>query len=229
SIVKIKDSDLQILADRDVKERAQEFVLQYRTQIERYIDLHPEFLGALLPLPQDDHALPIIREMLAAGSCAGVGPMAAVAGVIAQYVASGLLREGCREVMVENGGDIYLKRNRQCTVALFAGKSPLSLQVGVKIAETRMPVAVCTSSGTVGHSLSFGLADSVTVIGKSAAVADAAATRLGNEVGRSNKAEKGIRQALEVGRTIRGVDGIVVIRADKIGAAGDVELVKLVP
>lgn len=229
SIVQVKDTDLHILADRDVKFRAMELVLQYRTQIEHYIQHHPGFLGALLPQQPDALAPPIIREMLAAGISAGVGPMAAVAGVIAQYVAIGLLAEGCREVIVENGGDIYLKRERACMVAIFAGQSPLSLRVGVNLAVTRMPIAVCTSSGTIGHSLSFGLADSVTVLGLSAAVADAAATRLGNEVGRSNCSERGIRQALEVGRTIKGVDGIVVILGDKIGAVGEVELVKLVP
>ena len=153
--------------------------------------------------------------------------MAAVAGVIAQYVAVGLMAEGCREVMVENGGDIYLRRDEDCTVAIFAGESPLSLQVGVKIAAEKMPLSVCTSSGTIGHSLSFGRADSVTVIAASAALADATATRIGNEVGRAAGKDSGIGQALEVGRAIEGVDGVVVICGEKIGAVGDVELVQI--
>jgi uncharacterized protein len=225
SLVRVKDTDLHILADREVTDLAQELVLQYRLPIERYIQLHPEFAPALTPLAPDPLAPPIVREMLAAGSSAGVGPMAAVAGVIAEYVGKALLRHGCQEVMVENGGDIYISRNRDCRVAIFAGQSPLSMRTGIKLAGRSMPIAVCTSSGTVGHSLSFGLADSVTVVARSTALADAAATRLGNEVGRARGGDRGIKRALEMSRTIPGVLGVVVICGEKIGAVGEVELV----
>jgi hypothetical protein len=223
----IKDTDLHILADREVSDRAQELALQYRLQIEKYIEKHPEFAGSLLPLAPDALAPPIVRQMLAAGSNAGVGPMAAVAGVIAEFVAKGLLQNGCLEVVVENGGDIYIHRSRDCTVAIFAGESSLSLQVGVKLARASLPTAVCTSSGTVGHSLSFGLADSVTVIARSAALADAAATRLGNEVGRGPGGKSGINRVLAKSREIAGVLGVVVICGEQIGAVGDVELVTI--
>ncbi len=227
SFVKISETDLHILADREVADLAQKLVLQYRLQIEKYIRQHPEFASALLPLPADPLAVPIVKEMLAAGSTAGVGPMAAVAGVIAEYVGRGLLKSGCREVMVENGGDIFINRSEDCTVAIFAGESSLSLQTGLKLARNTMPIAVCTSSGTVGHSLSFGLADSVTVIAKSTPLADAAATRLGNEVGRAAGGSTGIKRALAKSRDIAGVLGVVVICGEKIGAVGDVELINL--
>lgn len=227
SFVKIKDTDLHILADLEVSDWGFELALQYRLQIENYIKQRPEFLGALSPLSQDILAPPIVKEMLVAGSMADVGPMAAVAGVIAEYVGKALLQRGCREVMVENGGDIYINRSRDCTVAIFAGKSSLSLQVGIKLAASMMPVAVCTSSGTVGHSLSFGLADAVAVVARSTALADAVATRLGNEVGTSLSGDAGIKRALQVGQTIEGVLGVVVICGEKIGAVGNVELVKL--
>lgn len=222
----IKDTDLHILADREVSSLAQELALRYRLQIEKYIEKFPEFARALAPLPPDALAPPIVREMLAAGSAAGVGPMAAVAGVIAEYVGRGLLQSGCLEVIVENGGDIYIHRNRDCTVAIFAGESPLSLRVGVKLARLVLPMAVCTSSGTVGHSLSLGLADSVTVLARSTALADAAATRLGNEIGRSPGGH-GMKKALEKSRDIGGVLGVVVICREKIGAVGEVELVRI--
>lgn len=227
SFARIKDTDLHILADREVGDLAQKLALEYRLQIERYIQKHPKFALALLPLPPDALAPPIIKEMLAAGRSAGVGPMAAVAGVIAEYVGSGLLQNGCREVMVENGGDIYINRSQGCTVAIFAGESSLSMRAGVKLAGQMMPIAVCTSSGMVGHSLSFGLADSVTVIARSTALADAAATRLGNEVGRRADGDGGIKRALEKSRGISGVLGVVVICGEKIGAVGDVELVSV--
>lgn len=227
SFARIKDTDLHILADREVSDLAQKLALQYRLQIEKYIQQHPEFASALSPLSPDALAPPIVKEMLAAGSSAGVGPMAAVAGVIAEYVGRGLVQSGCREVMVENGGDIYINRSRDCTVAIFAGESSLSLRVGVKLAGHAMPIAVCTSSGTVGHSLSFGLADSVTAIAGSTALADAAATRLGNEVGRGSGGDGGIEKALEKSRGISGVLGVVVICGEKIGAVGDVQLVSI--
>ncbi|MBU1568097.1 MAG: UPF0280 family protein [Proteobacteria bacterium] len=227
SFAKIKDTDLHILADLEVSAWAFELALQYRLQIEKYIELRPEFLSALSPLAPDALAPPIVKEMLAAGQVADVGPMAAVAGVIAEYVGKALLQRGCREVMVENGGDIYISRTSDCTVAVFAGQSTLSLKVGIKLTAAMMPVAVCTSSGTVGHSLSFGLADAVVVLAGSTALADAAATRLGNEVGTSTSGVEGIKRALRVGPTIEGVQGVVVICGEKIGAVGKIELVKL--
>jgi ApbE superfamily uncharacterized protein (UPF0280 family) len=228
SFVQIKDTDLHILADREVTARALDLALQYRLQLEQYIKQRPEFLSALTPLAPDALAPPIAAEMLAAGSSAEVGPMAAVAGAIAEYVGRALMRDGCREVVVENGGDIFINRSRDCTVAIFAGQSPLSLKIGVKLASARMPIAVCTSSGTVGHSLSFGRADAVTVIARSTPLADAAATRLGNEVGGEIGKDDGIQRALKVGRTIAGVLGVVVIRGERMGAVGDVELVRLI-
>ena len=227
SFVKIKDTDLHLLADRDVASAAFELALQYRLQIEKYIEANPHFLPALRPVASDILAPPIVKEMLAAASVAGVGPMAAVAGVIAEYVGKGLLQRGCTEVMVENGGDIYLNRKRECTVAIFAGQSPLSMQVGIKIGAADMPLGVCTSSGTVGHSLSFGRADAVVVLAASTALADAAATRLGNEVGTTASGDAGIARALQVGQSINGVLGIVVVCGDKIGAVGKIELVEL--
>jgi len=228
SFVRVKDTDLHILADRDVTLWGKNLALQYRLQVESYIRKNPDFAHSLTPLARDGHFLPLIKEMFDAGLKAGVGPMAAVAGTIAEYVGRALVNKGCMEVIVENGGDIFFHRTTDCRVAIFAGESPLSNRVGVRLKAANMPVAVCTSSGTVGHSLSFGKADSVTVIAQSAALADAVATRLGNEVGNSRGGDSGIKKALETGQQISGVQGVVVICDELIGAAGEVELIKLV-
>lgn len=153
--------------------------------------------------------------------------MAAVAGAIAESVGRSLLLQGVEEIIVENGGDIFLSRKKDCTVAIFAGQSPLSNRVGVRIAREDMPAAICTSSGTVGHSLSFGDADSVTVLASSTSLADAVATRLGNEVGRGRGGEGGIQMALAAARQFDEIDGVVVICGALMGAVGRVELVKL--
>jgi len=180
--VQIEETDLHILASRNVRERATELVLQYRLQLQRHIERQPLFLTTLNPLPMDSLAPPLVREMLAAGQKAGVGPMAAVAGVIAEFVGKALITEGVEEIIVENGGDIYLQRQKECSVAIFAGQSPLSGKIALRLPVALMPVGVCTSSGTVGHSLSFGKADATVVVAKSTAIADAVATSIGNEV-----------------------------------------------
>jgi ApbE superfamily uncharacterized protein (UPF0280 family) len=94
--------------------------------------------------------------------------------------------------------------------------------VSIKVRKEEMPLGVCTSSGTVGHSLSFGCADACCVKSGSAALADAAATAIGNIV----KSEKDIQNGLTTGMKIEGVLGIVIIIGGQLGAAGDIELVK---
>lgn len=222
--VKVRETDLHLLAPVDVREAATDLVVRYRTQLENYLVRCPAFLDALSPLPDDPTGAPLIREMLKAGIAAGVGPMAAVAGVIAEYVGRGLLqRRDCPEVLVENGGDIFLQRNQTSTVAIYAGESPLSYRIGLKIPVSAMPVGICTSSGTVGHSLSLGRADSVTVVAPSTALADAAATRLGNEVGKGGD----FGPALKLASRLGGLTGVVIVIGEELGAWGQIELVEL--
>lgn len=227
SFFKLKDTDLHVLADRDVTDQVSELATRYRLQIERYIANHPEFAASLSPLSRDNLAPPIISSMLDGATAAGVGPMAAVAGAIAQSVAAGLLEAGHKEIIVENGGDIYLSRSCGLTVSVYAGVSPLSNRLGLKIDADEMPLGICTSSGTVGHSLSFGTADSVTVLADSASIGDAAATRLGNEVGSEKDREAGINRALKVAKTMAQLRGVLIICGETIGAVGSVELVPL--
>lgn len=222
--VKVRETDLHILAPVDVRAAATNLVIQYRTQLENYLARHPAFVEALSSLADDPTGVPLVREMLKAGQAAGVGPMAAVAGVIAEYVGRGLLkREDCPEVVVENGGDIFMQRREECTVAIFAGESPLSYRIGIKIPAEEMPVGICTSSGTIGHSLSLGRADSVTVLAQSTALADAAATRLGNEVSQAGD----LGPALALAPRIGGLAGVVIVIGEELGAWGRIELVGL--
>lgn len=223
----VGETDLHILADREVREVAYELIVRYRMQIEAHIAKEPLFLSSLVPLPQATVAPPIIREMLQAGIDAGVGPMAAVAGAMARYVGMGLVADGAEEIIVENGGDIFLHRHKDCIAAIFAGQSPLSYNVGIRIKRENMPCGVCTSSGTIGHSLSFGDADSVTVLADSVSLADAVATRLGNEVGRGRGGKDGVNRALKCASNFPAIRGVVVICNEVMGAAGDVELVRL--
>lgn len=225
NFVTFRETDLHILAPRNVEEECYNYVHRYRNQLENYISSHPDFLTSLVPLDCETLAPPIIKDMLLASIAANVGPMAAVAGAIAEHVGRDLLRAGLDEVIVENGGDVFLQRKDDCISAIFAGESPLNQKVGIRIPAASMPVGICTSSGTVGHSLSLGQADSVTVLSGSASLADAAATRLGNEV--SSGGKEMINNALEVAQTIPGLDGVVIICGEHIGAWGKIDMVGL--
>jgi ApbE superfamily uncharacterized protein (UPF0280 family) len=126
-----------------------------------------------------------------------------------------------QNVILENGGDIFLKTIREVRVGIFAGNSPLTYKINLLLKPAQMPLGICTSSGTVGHSLSFGNADAVCVVSKSSTVADAAATAIGNLV----KGKGDIRTALEKGIQIEGVLGALIIIGDQFGVIGDIELI----
>jgi hypothetical protein len=160
--------------------------------------------------------------MIAAAAATGVGPMAAVAGALAARVGRHLAPLS-PEIIVENGGDIFLAISHPATVALYAGASPLSQRVGLHLDPASSPLGVCTSSGTVGHSLSFGQADAACVLAPNAALADAAATALGNRV----RGPDTIAPALEWAAGLPEILGAVIIVGKKLGAWGRVELVPL--
>jgi len=215
----VQETDLMIQADRKLSGVSRELVLRYRGHIESYIARHREFAKTLVPWPASGPLPEIVQEMVAAARQVGVGPMAAVAGAVAQQVGQGLLAQS-REVVVENGGDLFIKLEKPATVGIYAGESPLSMRVGVNIESRAGPVAVCTSSGTLGHSLSLGVANAATVIADSCSLADAAATAIGNRVDSSSTVES----AIEFGRAIEGIQGLVVICGETIGAWGAVDL-----
>lgn len=222
--VTVKETDILVHATGPLEDITKELVLKYRGYIEAYIDQKPEFVTTLRPWHISGPAPLIVKDMAAAGEKVGVGPMAAVAGAIAEHVGLELLPH-TREVIVENGGDVFLKVDGPVTIGIFAGSSPLSLRIGLRIDSESKPLAVCTSSGTVGHSLSLGKADAVCVLSDSGALADAAATSIGNRV----QSKTDIQEALDFGKRVEGVTGIVVIIGDAVGLWGDLEIVPLNP
>jgi hypothetical protein len=157
--------------------------------------------------------------MLEASSRAFVGPMASVAGAIAEHVGEDLLKSSAN-VMVENGGDIYLNVNDHVLIGIFAGDSPLTGRIALSIEAKETPVGICTSSGTVGHSLSFGIADAVCIKSKSTALADAAATAVGNLIRKKSDIKKGLERAM----SIPGVLGVLIITGDTLAVQGNMEL-----
>ena len=218
-----KETDLTILAEKDLSLEVLHLVKEIRQPLENHIKEHPEFLKALKPLPKHNCNSSLVEKMLSAAQQAGVGPMAAVAGAIAEEVGYKLLEKFTSQVVVENGGDIFLALKRPATVALYAGKSPLSGRIGLRISEKFMPCGVCTSSGQVGHSLSLGRAEAVCVIAQDTALADAAATALANLV----KGRKSLPKVFKAAEEIPGLLGVLAIIGDQLGVKG--KAVELVP
>jgi hypothetical protein len=214
-----KETDLYIRATSNLQRKAQRLVLKYRQQLERYIEKNPDFQTSLEPITVSKNAPAIVKVMAEAGKKAGVGPMAAVAGVIAESVGKELLGFS-PEIIVENGGDIFLKVLKKRAVGIYAGDSPLTGKIGLEIKPRDTPLGICTSSGTVGHSLSRGKADAVVALAASAALADAAATAIGNKVGQVSDIDK----ALGFGRGIGGLRGVVIIIGGRVGVWGEIKL-----
>ena len=217
--VTVKETDLYLRAQKSLKEEALKAILKYRAALEQYIERHRNFLTALEPLPVAEDAPQMVREMAEAAQRAGVGPMAAVAGAIAEGVGRELMKLS-PEVIVENGGDIFLAILRRRTVGVYAGGSPFTGGIALQIEPEETPLGICTSSGTVGPSLSFGRADAVIVLSPSAALADAAATAIGNLVKEAGDLPKGI----DFAKGIAGVRGVVIIKDDQMGVWGQIRI-----
>jgi len=217
--VVVKETDLHIRARLDLTTEALAATKRYRADLESYIKSHPIFLTTLKPFEVEQDAPPIVKEMADATREVGVGPMAAVAGAIAERVGKELLPYS-EDVIVENGGDIFLKTSKERFIGVYAGESKFTKKIAFSILPEETPLGVCTSSGTVGHSLSFGYADAVIVFSPSTSLADAAATAIGNRV----RIAEDIPEALEFAQGIKGLRGVAIIKGDNMGIWGQIRL-----
>jgi uncharacterized protein len=222
--VKVRETDLWIAVNSesyrdDLVSAVEAAVLAIRRPLEQYLTSNPQMQSAFEPCLVDPDAPPIMITMVRAANKAGVGPMAAVAGAVAEQVGFFLL-ERAKEVIVENGGDIFMKVNEPVVVGVYAGTSSLSGKIALQIDPGQTPLGICTSSGTVGPSVSFGSADAAIALAPSAALADAAATALGNRV----RGKEDLQQAIDFARQVEGLTGALLIIGDKIAAWGDLNL-----
>lgn len=219
--VEIKESNLFVLASRKLPKQTEEALVWCRKDIEQYIYRNPIFRTTFKPFPLEEGMPPIARTMAEAGHEAGVGPMAAVAGAIAEFVGKELLNY-CDQVIVENGGDIFMKVKRRRIVGIYAGDSPLSKRIALQIEPQDTPLGICCSAGTFGRSQSLGTADAVIILSPFTALADAVATAVGNLV----KDEAGIQKGLEFVRKIPFIRGGVIVKEKKMGAWGRLRILR---
>ncbi len=220
--VQHKETDLFCCTKTDLSSFIQERVFLYRHQLEEYIYMKPLFKETLGPLESDPVAPAIVREMIETSALLNVGPMATVAGAVAEFVGKDIMSLS-DSFIIENGGDIYLKTDVERVIQLYAKDSPFSEKIGIKLKACDFPYGVCTSSATVGPSLSFGHADAVCIVAPSALFADGLATCLGNIV----KKKDDIATAIEKGRKLPGVMGILIVLGEHLGIWGDLDIVKI--
>jgi ApbE superfamily uncharacterized protein (UPF0280 family) len=223
----LKDTRCTIISDRQQAiQTAIESIKRNRQQLELYVRANPKFLFTLKPIAAPEKPL-VAKLMAVAAQKASVGPMAAVAGALADLAVKDMKREGCEVAVVEDGGEISAVSNRSIDVAVAAGEEPLSKRFGFRL--TEFPIGIATSSGRFSHALSFGDAEAAVVFCKDAILADAAATAVGNVV-KGEDAQVGIRVGINRGLSIDGVEGVFILFKGQVGTAGKIpQIIKVEP
>lgn len=217
-----KETDLLIYAPIQLSDICLSTIRNLRLKLDEYIERNPLFKESLTPIKVTIDTEEEIMQMVNNSFLLGVGPMATVAGAFAEKVGVEVLKK-TDEVIVENGGDLFIKLNEDCNIGVFPGrKSPFKDKLAIKLKSEQMPIGVCTSSGMMGPSLSKGKADVVTVISKSTLLADAAATAIANRV----KKKEDVTEALNWAKDRKGIMGLLIIKDESIGIWGNFELIK---
>lgn len=221
-----KETNLYIGVDKiswhpELPAYSRQFIQDLRRDMDTWIGKHPAYAQALTPCSATADAPEVFREMSAVTRKSGIGPMSAVAGAVAQKTGEALKKRfGVREIIIENGGDIYADIREDLDISVFAGTSPLSEKVGLHIEAAYAPLGICTSSGTVGPSLSFGKADAVMVVCQDVKLADTYATAFANMI----QTPEDVQPCIEKIQTCREILAAIAIKDDKIGICGQFEL-----
>ena len=224
---RLKETSVWITADeKKYVEIAKEELKQRRKELERFVRWHPYFLVTLESYQTEErNKIPeIVRRMTESAGKFGIGPMSAVAGALAEFAVEAMRDAGATHAMVDNGGDVALISDRDILVGIYAGESAFSNRIALRIKPSSSLSGICTSSGTVGHSISFGAADAATVISNSASLSDAAATALCNSVTDAHS----VSRAFHAINHVDGIEGALVIYKDVLATWGKTpEIVKI--
>ena len=220
--VKFLESDLWIGVDSGSYRASMEadtyaMLVELRRSMDAYLLMDPAYKAALTPYDAGLEAPEILKEMSRVSHKTGIGPMSAVAGAVARHVAEFL---GTKEVIVENGGDIYAQACSDMDISVFAGQSPLSEKIGLHIPAADFPLGICTSSGTVGPSLSLGRADAVMIVCKDVMLADSYATAMANRI----KSVNDLQPVIDRISAIPEILGAIAVKDDRMAITGQFEL-----
>ena len=221
---RLKETIVTILADEDrYIDTAKKAIVHHRKELEHYISGDPFFQSTLEPYSTTKAVPEVVDRMIAAGNALGIGPMSAVAGTISALAVEAMVEAGASFAIVDNGGDIAIINDRPVVMGIYAGASSLK-NLGFVMEARDSITGVCTSSGTVGPSISFGMADAAVVFSDNVSLADSAATALGNA---TDVGKDAVQDAFDVVKPVPGIKGAIVVQGDNIGFWGDVpELTK---
>jgi ApbE superfamily uncharacterized protein (UPF0280 family) len=214
-----KYSDLLISCNKDVSLKLEKLIKEIYGFLESCIKKEPVFEKSLVPLEIKEYFPPIIKRMCRKAAIFNVGPMATVAGAVCDHIASGLDRH-CRRLIIENGGDIFIKSNKDVDIGVYLKNKYFADKICLKIRAGDTPCGICSSSGMFGHSLSLGRSDLVVVLAKSTISADGAATSIANKINKPADINKTIIDY----KNIKGITGILVVKDDNLGVWGNIEL-----
>lgn len=219
-IIVDEESDLLILYSHSI-DGAEKHLNEMRKSLKAHIAWEREFLTSLVPLPLKEEDGQIPHQMKIAAVKANVGPMAAVAGAVSNEMGRHLGQNNS-DIIIENGGDLFIKTSETRQILIHAGSHPLSDRIAIQVTPEMGPLGICTSSGKMGHSLSFGNADAVVAVSADPLLADAAATSIGNQV----KTAEDIHSAIEYAKNIPGLIGVLILCDEKIGMWGGITLTR---
>ena len=224
--VKFLESDLWIGVDKgsysaSIEADVYAMLVDLRRTMDAYLLMDPAYKAALVPFEAGLEAPDILKEMSRVSHKTGIGPMSAVAGAVALHVAEFLKSQfAVKEVIVENGGDIYAEAHSDMDVAVFAGQSPLSEKIGLHIPASAFPLGICTSSGTVGPSMSLGRADAVMIVCKNVLLADSYATAMANRIQSVND----LQPVIDRISNTPDILGAIAVKDDRMAICGQFEL-----
>ena len=209
-----KDTHLRVYGSEF--ELITESIVRERRKLEKYIQQHPAFASTLKPIRLLPEAPPVAQKMAEASEKTGLGPMASVAGTLAQYGVAAALEVGCADALVENGGDMYIASSSPVTIGIYAGRNSIGAQLAFRILPEELPLSICSSSSKMGHAVSVGNCELATVIAKEAALADSAATLVCNSISK----QEDVEQVLDTVGSIEGIQGILVVKDNNVGLWG---------
>lgn len=217
--VRLEESDILISSKKDLHSIAYLKLEEIRSQIKNYIEKDKKFLETHQPYSPSDDAPSIIKKMAVAAEKWNVGPMATVAGAVAEELGKELIKHD-NAIIIENGGDIFAKMNGMLSVALYAGEHSTFTDTIALELDCSEGMGICTSSGTVGHSYSYGCADAVVVVAEDTFLADAAATSIANRLSTTDDITGIVKQE----RKIHLLKGLIICMKNKIAFWGDIKL-----
>ena len=218
--INIDQTHIRLKSDLD-NINLKQYIFRIRNELKTHIARNTDFLISIEPLKyKTENLSPIVLKMYESSAKADVGPMACVAGTISEMSLDYLIENGSKCSIVENGGDIAIINDQEVLCGIYSNNEILGNKIAFKIKARKKPLGICTSSGKIGHSISFGSSDSVSVISKSPSIADGLATRIANEV-RGDESESKVSNALECAENYREFyDGVLIISDENVGTVG---------